>query len=120
MCLMLMVAFVDEPQIVLHGLAGIPAAGAQLPHGGPSPHGAALLSPIRTVPLSARDSSKTVISVPAEERDSTGGGGMEIYSNFVGHLLQPQCFIAPLLSSLLRENKCFSSSLLQTGAFISQ
>lgn len=66
MCLMLMVAFLDEPQMVLHGLAGISAAGAQLLHGGQSPHGAALLSPIRTVPLSARDLSKTVISVPAE------------------------------------------------------
>lgn len=115
---MLMVAFLDEPQMVLHGLAGISAAGAQLLHGGQSPHGAALLSPIRTVPLSARDLSKTVISVPAE--DSTGGEKMEIYNNFVGHLLQPQYFIAPLSSPLLRENKCFSSSLLQTGAFISQ
>lgn len=112
MCLMLMVAFLDEPQMVLHGLAGISAAGAQLLHGGQSPHGAALLSPIRTVPLSARDFSPG--------RGLYWRGKMEIYNNFVGHLLRPQYFIAPLLSPLLWGNNCFSSSLLQTGAFISQ
>lgn len=78
------------------GRAGISAAGAHLLHGGQSPYGAALLSHIRTVPLSASDLFKTVITVPAEVSLVYTGGEKNHVSEII---LRDLCYRAAIFNS---------------------
>lgn len=119
-CVMLIVAFLDEPQMVWTVVLGFLLLGLVC-FIEDKVHMVLLCSVTSGRFLSPPLTCLRVILSPAEDSlVYSGGKKSSVWKKFVGHLLELQYLTALLLPLLfIRESKCFASSLLHTSALIS-